>query len=536
MKNSTLICALLLGASITASAGDGQTFGNLTAKQEKTWSAVTTVQSTANIANKVCRTSDGNVVVTGYTNTATVQSQFIRKLGGDNLETEIWKKTIDGSIAITDVISDNEGGVFVAGNFAKEIDAEGNTLTGYGSTSDQAAAFFVHFDDKGNVAAARAIVPTINQDCVDIAASTSGAYYGNDVSCNVTNIVYDGKGNLYASLIFTDKISTTDGSKTLTGGSWYYDGYGIYSNKSFAVAKLNSSTLATEDFPIYATSKEGAKDKGYYYAEISSAKIALDGDKLYMALQGAHTFGDVYLNAFSEDAKTITFASSGYVVACADLASNTLGDNYKQFNAINSVGIQQALGSIELNGDNMIVTGYFNSQLPFDNAAATSGFYTTLFAASLKKTDLSLNWAATTGAVDGATTDGREYQTASAILGDKLYIAGYADERNASSLKIYANLLYTVSLADGTVNRLDASQYIGGMAASADGQSLYIASLPTTVYDVTFGLYGTDETGISTVSKTATAADTRIFTLGGTQVSSPVRGINIRGGKKFIQK
>lgn len=563
MRKFTLMTSCLLCAALTASAQTSPTFGLLTEKSSVTYSNVSNTQINA-LCNTVTATSDNNVVLTGSYNvipatgaySTQYPSQFILKKSGTDLSADyIWGTHIDGSAYIKYAIADGEGGAYIAGNFADEIDIFGTdkqktTLAGLKNgdsyVTDLYSVFIVHYDKDGKVTASTAIVPQKNK-ALDEKVPGYADY--NDCYCTISDLALYG-GKLYAALNFAAVIANTAGDVTLTSGSYLNTDWGFEfpgNDPGSAVAEIETSSLNVTSFPIYV--------KGYDFTDgatnqtsLTNGKLFVDGDKIYYAALEQGPLAHFQLKAFDEAAKEVTLTAEtsgnqcfGYVVAAIDMNTKTIGDNYKTFTSEFSYAKALQLNDLFVDDNYVYLTGTCNDAFPFDSSVKPAG-RDDIFAASLSKSSLEKNWAVTTQLAetpaDGSLNSYKEALDKSVLVNGNILLSGHVEYTGYQpDVETYSSpMLYVVNAANGSIAKQDASQYITAFESSADGKDVYVASQPQDLHSVTYGLYSIGAAaGISSV-KVLPQAATDVYTLGGIKIAAPAKGINIQNGKKFVVK
>lgn len=516
--------------------------GTLTLKTEKSYENIVTTDN-ARLGNVIAKASDGSVFTSGVFDTEfegltpIAASSYVIK--SDAAYTAAWKVAIQGSATVTALVSDAEGGVFVGGNLADEvvfngIDGASKTVTGYAEqgayTTTQCAAFVAHYDKDGRLLAVQTIVPKHNADL-----DNTGMYFPSDgdIYCNLSSLVYT-NGTLYTALNFTNTITTTDGSASVASGSYDVEGGGFYysATKAAAVAQLDADLNVTS-FPISLKSKDFAElFTGY---DVMSTALTADNAHLYLALVST---GSNYLTAFGGEPKEIAFTAStegnsplGFCVVDIDL--NARSTVTAQWNGDTENAGVTRITNVATYGDDLVLTGYFQGKLPF-NTATTANSYSDVFAASLSKSDLSVNWSTASNYNEDAVGKNKveEKMAAATIVGGTLFIGAYAD--SISGHKLTTPLYYTVDLTDGALGTLSNERYVSGLCAY-DESTLLTAMQPADLSGVTFGTYTYVSAGIDGVT-TNKADDGKLYNLNGQRVYEPMKGIYLKNGKKYIAR
>lgn len=539
MKKIYFMSLCLFAASLTASAA-----GVLTQKSQKTYADIVTANN-AVLHNVIEKASDGNIFTAGVFDKTfdglepVSGSSYIIKSDADFNAS--WKVAIQGSATVTAMAADADGGVYVAGNLADEVNFTGTddkviTVEGYkqddAPTTSQAAAFFAHYDKDGKLLGVKTLLPE-----QDAALTETGMYFpmDGDIYCNV-NRIYLAGNRLYAGLTFTNNVKTTDAAGkelSVSGGSYNANGEGWWYSATTATAVLELDTdLNAVSFPVCVKTDDFTKLTTSYNV-VSSTMTMADGH-LYLALV---TTGTTWLKAFDEEAKEITFKAPvednepvGFALADINLAART--STISQWNGDVSHSSGTRINDIAAKDGNLIISGYFQSKLPFNTAVTATG-YSDAFMASVSKTG-TVNWATVTGFTEdtkGGNNQIRERYAASTIVGNTAFLGVYTDSISDGAL--CQPLFYTVNLSDGSFTQLETTDFVSGLQAY-DGSTLIEATQPREQTGVTFTNYDSP-TGIAAVRPDKTwTGDGRIYNLNGQQVSRAVKGVYIKNGKKYI--
>jgi len=534
MKISTILASFLLATGMTATAAN-----SLTQTATKTFKGIVTADN-ATLSNVMTKASDGDVFLSGVFDTAfeglepITGSSYIIK--SDTTLTTKWKVAIQGSATITALVGDNDGGVYVGGNLADEVvftgtDGESKTVEGYKESdafvSDQCAAFFAHYDKDGKLLAVNTIVPKHNADLDTLDVT----FYEGDVYCNVRNLVFT-DGNLYAALSTTSTITTTDGTASVSSGSYDAWGIGFYmATKAVVIASLDKDLNVTA-FPFYVKSASIADGLTNGYTVASSSTTGGNGH-LYVAIVSN---GTVYATAFTHAVETLAFTDNvnenpaGFSIIDIDLSAQTakVVDNWT---ADTGQEENPVIKGIAEHGDDLVLTGYFCGKLAFNTDVTAQSHYD-IFAAKVSKTG-TVGWATASAYDEGEANHNGEYVSDATVLGDKLFLGGYA--QNTSDRTLTDPLYYSIDLANGTFVSETTTDYVSGLYAY-NSSKLLQATQPSTMTDVTFSVYSVVPTGISGVVADNDTAEGKIYNLNGQRISRPAKGVYIQNGKKYIAK
>lgn len=236
MKFSILFAAALLFCSVShVSAQNSQSQGELKFDN-------VIMKGYSQIATPMAVTSEGNVVVTSTMINGQSLGSFVAMSSPKLPNSPTWKVDIKSGSIINAILVDNEGGVYIGGDFNEKITLGGITLTGKKSeNAEKTNAFVAHISKEGKVLAAYAFVSTPNAEMVEKFDQYS---QGDKVYCKLNSLaIADGK--LYAGLIFTDVLSNAAGDAKVTSGTWNLSnsGMGIGSDADFVAVELDAETM-----------------------------------------------------------------------------------------------------------------------------------------------------------------------------------------------------------------------------------------------------------------------------------------------------
>lgn len=489
-------------------------------------------------------TSEGNVVVTGTTaNMMTgALSSFIAMSSKELPTTPIWKIDLDGRSIVTSIISDGNGGVFVGGNFRSKISfpvADGNPIEfTWGNSnpealSDKPATFIAHINKEGNTIAAKAITSTANPEVIN----QNPNYTAYQAYCNLNNLVYVG-GKLYAGLSFQDVISDGNESKQLA--SPVYDYWGsVGSSGCYTIAQINPETLSIVDYPVLFGGD--TSDASFLGLDVKSAKIATDGTYLYLAANPNGWSSKVALELNDQVVDKVSFhyegALNGFYFAKIDLANNTFVAS-KAFDGEYTYSVDNfvpAMGDLLVNGDELLVSGSFIQNCPFDKSIKVVG-NTDLFAVCLNKSDLSTKSVLTSKYDETAANGDQEVFSSLSVLDKMASVTGYV----ASSSSLVAPLLFNAddysSSSSEFVNDAEADEdYITGTAVAEDGTT-YMAFLSNDQKSYFYHYAAPDPTAVKNIEAATISKDAVIYNLQGMKLRAPQKGLNIVNGKKVFVK
>lgn len=403
-----------------------------------TWTAnLATTEQVADLQRGSAMTIDneGNAIVTGtYTKDINFASSYLEPIATsafiakyDKAGNKKWAAGLKGAATITAITNDAEGNVYAAGVFADKVDIlNGNgdskeTINGMDGKTAQVSGFIVKYTKEGEYVASKVVIPKVDM--------VNDTYFG-DVYFTPNKIEANGD-QILLSAQYTGK-STID-ELTLKGQycnktDWFY----MYDIPTLGVISmsndLNNATLVAQ---MAATENET-----YYGFGAESCNFATDGSKTYVAfvaygndltLKSANDSKQItdLLNKIEGEIGTFEHAfivatiENGKIVA-TQIYHSKLDDNMSdaKFNTIDQMTLY--------NG-NIYLAGTFNETFPFDNTKAYVGGCDT-YIASLKATDLSKNWALTSGYDEGDVNKKAEVVTGMAVFNGDVQLTGWAEQ------------------------------------------------------------------------------------------------------------
>ena len=415
----------------------------------------------------------------------------------------VWKVAIKGAATVTSLLSDGEGGVYAVGTIADEVEftgTDGNTIVKEGLqdwgayTTNQCVSFIAHFDAEGKLLNVGTITPEI-----DPALAELGMYFpeDGDVYCKINSIVKVGD-KLYASALYTNKISTSDNSESLTSG--YTDiwgmGFMFQANNAAVIIELDKK-LEAKSFPFHIKSADRVEDA----QQVNSVTMSADASDIYL---GVVATGSEYYSSFGTTGE-FTFSNDGmgtvgygHIVFKINPETNTTSASTWE-NATDELFQINFIKSVKPAGDNLIVAGTFNSTLAFDETKTPVGA-DDMYVVSLSKSDLSLNWATVTNFDEGLATQKEEIFTGLEVSGNNIYLSGYGAAKADHALE--TPLSYILNAETGDIKAVNDDNYTFGVAATLDGSKIataYSAGEPTSISFSDFNIEAAIEAGIEDV-------------------------------------
>lgn len=538
MKFSTLFAAALLFCSVShVSAQNSQSQGELKFDNviQKGYSQ---------IATPMAVTSEGNVVVTSTMINGQSLGSFVAMSSPKLPNTPTWKVDIKGGSIINAILADNEGGVYIGGDFNEKITLGGITLTGKKSVNaEKTNAFVAHISKEGKVLAAYSFVSTPNAEMVNKFSTYS---QGDKVYCKLNSLVI-ADGKLYAGLIFTDVLSNAAGDAKVTSGTWNLSGWGmgVGSDADFVAVELDAETMQSKAFPVVFGGKGNYTDASYMGIDTKSAKMTSDGSNLYLIASVNGYYSKAALQVNGEVKDEPSFSGSGglnaFYVASVNLSNNT--SSAKVYDGVYSFGgsglVEPGVASLTVKGDDLYIGGSFIQTFPFDTKVKAVG-NTDIFFVSLKKSDLSVQKAlASRYDEKSAGDDNEEKFSGFAIDGTQLSVyGGVASKKDFYSPSTLSTPLnFTADMASATgLTAGSAEQYTTGVVLSADGKYTYTSLLNADQTSVSYQYTENTSNGVQQLVVDKADKDNAVYNLQGMKLRAPQKGLNIIGGKKVVIK
>ena len=538
MKFSTLFAAALLFCSVShVSAQTSQTQGELKFDN-------VIMKGYSQIATPMAVTSEGNVVVTSTMINGQSLGSFVAMSSPKLPNSPTWKVDIKSGSIINAILADNEGGVYIGGDFNEKITLGGITLTGKKSeNAEKTNAFVAHISKEGKVLAAYAFVSTPNAEMVEKFDQYS---QGDKVYCKLNSLaIADGK--LYAGLIFTDVLSNAAGDAKVTSGTWNINGWGVGSDADFVAVELDAETMQAKSFPVVFGGNGNYTDASYMGLDAKSAKMASDGSNLYLVASVNGFYSKAALQVNGEVKDEPSFKSAGginaFYVASVNLSNNTSSakvydGKYGWVQGASSL-VEPGVASLTVKGDDLYIGGSFFQTFPFDTNVKAVG-NTDIFFVSLKKSDLSVQKALASGYDEkSAGNDNEEKFSGFAIDGTQLSVYGgvasrkdvYSPSTLSTPLKFTADMASATGLTAGS-----AEQYTTGVVLSADGKYTYTSLLNAAQTSVSYQYTENTSNGVQQLVVDKADKDNAVYNLQGMKLRAPQKGLNIIGGKKVVIK
>jgi len=447
----------------------------------------------------------------------------------------LWTVVLQGSAYINAMTSDKQGGVYVAGQIADEVilgSADGNTKTVAGYqvegeySTDQVASFLAHYDSNGNLLAATTIVPETDDNITAaLAANPEGAFLGYN-ECYVTDLNYV-DGQLYATIGFYGKISTTDGSKSIHSGSVDAWGMGYYMSVAAQTIATIGEQMEVTGFPIILKSRDISDNPGYN-DRVYAAKVDFNDGHAYIAFNALGTMTIATDNA----SKTIEYSTAeagfifGYGLADINLADGSIANCVSCETVTTDEYISTEPTMVKVVDNKIVTSGYFQGNFGFQPSLTAVGNEDN-YVAVFNKSDLSFSKAVATSFDEGENYEGH---CQSIVIGNVVYISGECYDKNEDGI---TPLFFTCSTDCEDLKQLSSDTYIYGMAASDDAATLYTAGSNADLTDAYYAAYEAATTGISKMESEQAEAES-FYDLTGRRVTKPTHGIYVKKGAKRI--
>lgn len=403
-----------------------------------TWRAnLTTTEKATDLQRGAAMTIDneGNSIVTGtYTKDIEFANSYLEPIATsafiakyDKAGNKKWAAGLKGAATITTITNDAEGNVYAAGVFADKVailNAKGEAkenITGMADQKAQVSGFIVKYNKEGEYVASKVVIP-------EQVRNDEG--YGDPNPNFIPSKLIASNGKVYLAASFQGNVKINDLALVGQYGSLY----GIYTwdVPTFAIVSLSDNFDKTELVAqLAATDME--TEVGYG-AEV--ANFTTDGSKVYAAFVA---YGNDLTLKSANDSKQITDLLNSvtgeetkyehaYIIATIENGNITSTKTYhsKIDNNLRDAKFN-TIDQMTLNNGNLYLAGTFNETFPFDNTKAYVGGCDT-YIASLKASDLSNNWALTSGYDEGDVNKKAEVVTGMAVFNDEVQLTGWAEQ------------------------------------------------------------------------------------------------------------
>ena len=403
-----------------------------------TWTAnLTTTEKATDLQRGAAMTIDneGNSIVTGtYTKDIEFASSYLEPIATsafiakyDKAGNKKWAAGLKGAATITTITNDAEGNVYAAGVFADKVailngkgEAKEN-ITGMDGKTAQVSGFIVKYNKEGEYVASKVVIP-------EQVRNDEG--YGDPNPNFIPSKLIASNGKVYLAASFQGNVKINDLALVGQYGSLF----GIYTwdVPTFAIVSLSDNFDKTELVAqLAATDME--TEVGYGTEE---ANFTTDGSKIYAAFVA---YGNDLTLKSANDSKQITDLLNSvtgeetkyehaYIFATIENGNITATKTYhsKIDNNLSEAKFN-TIDQMAFNNGNLYLAGTFNETFPFDNTKAYVGGCDT-YIASLKASDLSKNWALTSGYDEGDVNKKAEVVTGMVVFNDEVQLTGWAEQ------------------------------------------------------------------------------------------------------------
>ncbi len=325
---------------------------------------------------------------------------------------EKWGVAIVGAATPTAITTDEQGNIYLAGVFADQInigstDGQVVSKTGVAETTELAAAFLAKYSSEGKLLKVESFVP--------IAFSNPDLLFFDPAFFQLNKLeIYNGK--LYAATV-TKGGTITQNNITLKGSYQNSEGWLGANLQSSFIVSFNDD-LMMDNLLLSASAQENLDKQ----SDAFSASLAFGPDgKLYT---GMVVTGDMIFTIGTEQ-KSVSYSYSsndgiGYNFVVTAINLSDLSYISKTFETIHDKYNHCFLKGMYVCNDKLLLTGTFNTYLPFNNSI-TPISTDDVFSAALSTSDLSAIWAKSSG-INEADVKNEEVLVGSAVSGDQLIL------------------------------------------------------------------------------------------------------------------
>lgn len=410
----------------------------------------------ATAATTIAVTSLGNVYSTGvFTEEFSfagevlepiTDSSYILKYGTNG--NEEWGVVLSGSIAVTSATVDEAGNLYVAGQFADEVEfgsTSGSSVIKEGASkeggfyAEKCAAFIAKYNASGELQSVVDFVPHTTPDLVTADFEPEGS----DIYFRISKIEV-ANGRVYASALYT--CETVAAGLTFKGGLYDMEGWGMIFTTVAAgsVFSLDAANLNNgKDIATFGQIQYGDTQKG---SAAVSSMFALSDANVYVAFTGIQdcklTIGQYSKDYNFKEARLERVEGSehpqdpndpnsdiiydwknypaevGFVLAAVD-ASGNMVSIHDYMGSTSAASCLNYTGGLESAGEYLHMLSTYENECPFDNAVKAKENYNGIAACKIAKSDYAVSNVATRNS-DSATPS---YYTISnmAVADDVIY-------------------------------------------------------------------------------------------------------------------
>lgn len=489
--------------------------------------------------------NEGNAIVTGtYTKEVEFASSYLEPIATsafvakyDKAGSKKWAAGLKGAATVKAVANDAEGNIYVAGNFAdivQILDGTGEqkaTINGKEGVTSQVSAFIVKYSKDGGYVASKVIIP-------ERARNDEG--YDPDPNF-IPNKLLASNGKVYLAASYQGNSKIND--LTLEGKYQSLWGLYLYDVPTLAVVSL-SADFAQAELVAQMAATDNETELGYRAEDVN---FTTDGSKVYVAFVA---YGDDLTLKSANGSKQITDLLNGVIdgdtkyehafvlatiengnIAATQTYHSKIDENIRaaKFNTIDEMAFK--------NG-NLYLAGTFNETFPFDNSKAYKGGCDT-YIACLKASDLSKNWALTSGYDEGDVMKKAEVVTGMAVFDDEVHLTGWAEATSGHVVETPLNFFADNDVVPSSMRLVEGAKALFATSVANNGNYTIAQSDNKAEENATEGVYtykfydddDNGETGVSSVladdntigwdGNTVTlakAADVELFSANGTLV------------------
>ena len=515
-----------------------------------TWTAtLNTTEKVSDLQRGAPMTIDneGNAIVTGtYTKDVEFASSYLEPIATsafvakyDKAGSKKWAAGLKGAATVKAVANDAEGNIYVAGNFAdivQILDGTGEqkaTINGKEGVTRQVSAFIVKYSKDGDYVASKVIIP-------EQARNDEG--YGDPDPEFIPYKLIASNGKVYLAASFQGNSKIND--LTLEGKYQSLWGLYLYDVPTLAVVSL-SADFAQAELVAQMAATDNETELGYGAEDVN---FTTDGSKVYVAFVA---YGDDLTLKSANGSKQITDLLNGVIdgdtkYECAFIVATIENGDIAAMQTYHSKIDENILTAkfntvdeMAFKNGNLYLAGTFNETFPFDHSKAYEGGCDT-YIACLKASDLSKNWALTSGYNEGDVMKKAEVVTGMAVFDDEVQLAGWAEATSGHVVETPLNFFADNDVVPSSMRLVEGTKAIFATSVANNGnytiaQSDNKAEENATEGGVyTYKFYDDDdngETGVSSVladdntigwdGNTVTlakAADVELFSANGTLV------------------
>ncbi|MBR1469812.1 MAG: hypothetical protein IJ605_06870 [Prevotella sp.] len=535
---------LLMVAAFTATTTFAQ-FGDF-GTEEPTWTkTISAVEkaSDAYVEAPVVITSQGDVIKTGVfsqeftfageTLEPIAKSAYIVKY--DKEGNEVWANALRGAATITAMTLDEEGNIYVAGRFADKVivtstDDNSVEIEGMEDQTDQVSGFILAYDAAGKLLSQKTVVPSYDFELFMTALENEGFYLAE--SKFVVNKIVVANGKVYVSANYMGNNTLDD--VVLEGK--IFDMFAMksfcFDLNNFAVIQLDKDLTNAKLLANVNTSDDALY--GELQMEPQALKFALDGEDVYVAWTG---WGDVTM-ATEKGTQNFSFSYAegeeggrehGFVVA------NVTTGAAQEFRAPleKSEAGFFTIANMEVAEGKLYIGGTYIGALAFDNQLTSTGACDA-FMAALNTTDLTVEWAKTSGIDEGEANKFNEAALSYVEVEDGA-VGMVVNAIDMSTKEISQSIAFLYIPDYDYFATMEMPFKITSGSASVAG-----AVVNSNVGTESTLIYFADEEftqGIETIDNgQSTIGNSAIFNLQGQRVNKAQKGVFIQKGQKFVVK